>query len=120
MQSEWQTHKGKRFFYSNCSNFGADSARLAAEVEAADTIVAQEPENSALVLTDVRGTVGSNEAITVFKASAARLKKYVRKTAVVGIEGGIRRLLLEAVSRFSGRELVAFDDLERAKDWLVE
>jgi len=106
--------------YSDCSNFDTDVDGLAAEVDATDAVVAQEPENSVLVLSDIRGTVGSSEALAVFKASAARLKKYVRKTAVVGVEGGLRRLLLEAVSRFSGRELVAFDDVERAKDWLIE
>jgi hypothetical protein len=32
---------------------------------------------------------------------------------------GIRRILLDAVSRFSGRQFAAFDDVNEAEDWLV-
>jgi len=120
LQSEWRTHKGKRFMYANYAGFGEDVDRLAAEVDTVDAIICQEPEHSVLILTDVRATVGSSEAVAVMKKSAARTKKYMRKGVIVGIGGGIRKLLLEAVSRFSGQDLVAFDDIEQAKDWLVE
>ncbi len=120
MRSGWHVHKGKRYLYADYSNLGRDVERLEAEVNAADAIVCQEPADSVLVLTDVRGSVASNEAMAVLKKSAARTRKHIRKIAVVGVESGIRKMLMEAVSRFSGQNLVAIEDIEKAKDWLVE
>jgi hypothetical protein len=36
----------------------------------------------------------------------------------VGLDG-IRRVVFEAVTKFSGRNLVVFEDMDKAKDWLV-
>jgi hypothetical protein len=69
-------------------------------------------------LTDVRDTVLSSEVMDFAKESSARVTKYIRKEAVIGV-AGIRQVLLDAVSRFSGRQFATFDNLEAAKDWLV-
>jgi hypothetical protein len=42
----------------------------------------------------------------------------VHKTAILGITGA-RRALLDIVVRFSGMQVVPFDDVQKAKDWLV-
>jgi len=118
MQSEWITHKGKRIFYSNLSGFHTDVTALGAEIDESDTVICQQPENSILVLVDVRGSVGSTEVVQLFKDSSIRTKKYVRKTAVIGISG-FRKVLLDAITRFSGRNATTFDDLDAAKDWLA-
>jgi hypothetical protein len=50
--------------------------------------------------------------------SAERSSPYVKKAAVVGITGSTR-LVLDLVNRFSKKPILAFDDLETAKNWLV-
>jgi len=118
MQSEWITHKGKRIFCSNLSGFHTDVEALGAEIDAAGAAICQQPENSVLVLVDVQSSVGSTEAVQLLKDSALRTKKYVRKTATIGVSG-FRKVLLNAINRFSGRNVTVFDDLDAAKDWLV-
>jgi hypothetical protein len=53
--------------------------------------------------------------LNIGKESSARTTKHVHKTAVLGISG-FRKVLLDAVSRFSGQCFAVF---EEAKDWLV-
>jgi hypothetical protein len=45
-------------------------------------------------------------------------KPYVIAAAVVGITG-LKQIIYNAVLKFSGRNLVAFDSVDRAKDWLA-
>lgn len=105
--------------YSDYSNFEADQKSLQAEVNAVDEIICQQPENSVLILVDVRGTTTTLDAVELFKNSSARTTHHVRKVAVLGITG-IRKVLLDVVSQYSGQEMTIFDDIEKAKDWLVE
>ena len=118
MKSEWMTHKGERFIYCDFTRFGVDLEGLRAEVEAADIQICLERENSVLALADLRDTVASRKMVDLFKGSALRTKKHIRKQAVVGVTG-IRRLLAGAVARFSRQPMVLFDTVEEARDWLV-
>jgi len=118
MKSKWIEHKGKNIFFIDISGFQMDTKGFKAELDEAAAITTQQPENSVLVLTDIRSTVVSKEAVGIAKDSSAQTTKYVRKTAVLGVEG-FRKVLLDAVSRFSGQKIVTFDDVEKAKDWLV-
>ena len=120
MTHTWITHKEKRILYSDFANFGANVEGLRADIEAGNQLIGQEPENSVLVLADLRNTILSIEAVQILKESATITKPYARKTALIGITTGFRRVLLDAVIRFSGRPMAAFEDIEKAKDWLVE
>jgi hypothetical protein len=118
MKSKWITHKGKQIFFVDLSGFGRQSDALQEELMQAEAVACQQPEGSLLVLTDVRDTILSSEVMDFVKESAARAAKYVRKEAITGITD-MRQVLLDAVSRFSGRQFAAFGDVEVAKDWLV-
>jgi hypothetical protein len=118
MKSRWTTHKGERIFFVDLSSLGRHPDAFREELTEVEAVARQQPENSVLALTDVRDTVLSSEVMDFAKASAARMAKYVRKDAIVGVSG-IRRVLLDAVSRFSGRQFATFDDVEAAKDWLA-
>lgn len=48
----------------------------------------------------------------------AKYKKYILKEAVLGISGS-KAALLEIVKDFSGVKPAAFDDLDKAKEWLA-
>ena len=118
MKSEWMTHKGKRLIYCDFTNFGLDVNGLRAEVEAVDKAMCREPEHSVLAVADLRGTVTTKQVVQLFKESATRTNKYVRKQAVVGVTG-IRKILAQAVARFSGQSMALFDTVEEAKEWLA-
>jgi len=118
MKSKWITYKGKKVFYCDYSNFQGDLQALRAENEAVDAIFCRQPEASVLSLSDVRNTIASAEMVELFKKSAGRTKPYAQKQAVVGISG-IKRILADAVARFSGQAMSYFDDVESAKNWLV-
>jgi hypothetical protein len=118
MRSKWITHKGERIFFADLSGLGRQTDAFREELTEAETEACQQPECSLLVLTDVRDTVLSSEVMDFAKESSARMTKYIRKEAIIGV-GGIRQVLLDAVSRFSGRRFAAFDDIEAAKEWLV-
>jgi len=118
MRSELQTHKGKQFFYCNYVDMEGDA--LQAELTAVDAYVMQQPEGSALVLIDVRGVAPTRENIGMYIKSARNSKKYLHKSAVIGIGfSGQRRVLFDAVMRIAGDEMTLFEDIEAAKDWLA-
>jgi hypothetical protein len=118
MRSKWITHKGERIFFADLSGLGRHLDAFREELMEAETVAYQQPEGSLLVLTDVRDTVLSSEVMDFAKESAARVTKYIRKEAIIGM-AGVRQVLLDAVSRFSGRHFATFDNVEAAKDWLV-
>jgi hypothetical protein len=118
MKSKWITHEGARIFFVDLSSFGRHPDAFREELMEVEAVAYQQPEDSLLVLTDIRDTVLSSEVMDFAKESAARMTKYIRKEAIIGASG-IRQVLLDAVSRFSGRQFATFDDIEAAKDWLV-
>jgi hypothetical protein len=46
-------------------------------------------------------------------------KDYVHKTAVLGVTG-MKRKLADLLTALTGQQLKYFDDLEAAKNWLVQ
>lgn len=118
MKSKWITYKGKQIIYGDYSGFGRDTQALQDENDAADAVVCQMPEDSVLSITDVRDTDGTLEAIDILRRSSARTSRYIHKQAVIGVTG-VRRILADGIARFSGQNMMYFDDIEEAKEWLV-
>jgi hypothetical protein len=119
MRSGWQTHKDMQFFFCNYANL--DTGALRVEIGEVDAFTGQQPEASVLMLTDVRGLSPTRQIVAMFIKSASYTKKYLRKSAVIGIGfSGQRKVLFDAVMRVSGANVMIFDDIEKAKDWLVE
>jgi len=118
MKSKWIIYKGAKIIYADYSGFKNDVQALQMENDAADAVICQQAENSVLCLVDVRESVGSSDAVAVMKNSAKRTKPYVRKMAVVGVTG-VKRILADAIVRFSGRDILIFDDVKSAEEWLV-
>ncbi len=119
MKSRWEIHRGTRIFYFDLSHFGLDDEGVIAECDEAGAVVMAEPSHSVLILNDVRGSVGSVDVIKYLQVSAERSSPFIAKAAVVGVTGS-SRLLLQLVNRFSKIPIVPFDDIEDAKNWLVE
>lgn len=120
MKSRWITHRGKRIFLVDYSNFGSNTALIREEAKGIIETVTREPLNSVLALTDVRGTTGTLNTISVMKRVVTSTNRHVRRRAVVGVSG-LRESLLDMVNRVTGNKpFAAFQDIEAAKEWLVK
>jgi hypothetical protein len=118
MRSAWLTHKGHKYFYCNYSYLTV--AVLESEMREVDEYIGGQPENSVVILTDVRGLVGTPQVFNMFRQSTIHTKKYICRSAVLGIGfSGPKKVLFDLVMRISGQNVVVFDDEEAAKDWLV-
>ena len=118
MKSKWINHKGVKIILADYSGCGGELERLKSEVEYASDLTLREPPNSVLSLVDVTGTSGTPEIMDFLKSAAAKTKPHVRKMAVVGVQG-YKRILLRAVTAFSGQTIYPCDTIEEAKNWLA-
>jgi hypothetical protein len=119
MRSNWIEYKGKKIFYQDFSKHFYNSAIVKAELAEVQTIVIAEPQNSVLVLSDLRDTNVGGDLIPAMNAASAATKNHVRKTAVLGVSG-MKRKLADLLTNLTGQPLKYFDDIESAKNWLVE
>ena len=118
MKSKWIAHQGKKVLLCDYSNFRADIQALQAEIAAVEAVICQQPLASVLVLVDLTNTVGTPEVVEMFKKMTSRTAPYNCKRAVVGVVG-LKRMLAEAVARFSGSPMSYFDSFESARNWVV-
>jgi hypothetical protein len=118
MKSLWITHKGVQILHLHYDHFGDDSAGLKKEVDESLNEVMKHPPDSVLELVDVTETTGSRENVDLLRNAAAKSKTHIRRVAVTGISG-IRNLIVQGVTRFTGMNFTMFDDVEKAKDWLA-
>ncbi len=120
MKTNWIDYHNKRILLADYSNFSMDAESVKMEMQAAIDLAKQEAPDSVLTLTDVRGTKGSPQIINLMKDTAAQIGPFARKRAVVGVSG-VQRTFLELINKFSGdKPLMLFEDIEKAKQWLVE
>ena len=119
MRSTWIEYKGKKIFYQDFSKLFYNSAAVKAELEEVQKVVKAEPENSVLVLTDMRDTNIGSDILPAMNAASTATKNHVYKTAVLGITG-MKRKLADLLTALTGQPLKYFDDIETAKSWLVE
>jgi len=122
MKSLWINHLGKRILYIDISNFNDNVKAL--DVELAETVASigqemyQQPLHSVLVLVDLRNTSMTQTSNKLLSERIKDTKKYVLKTAVVGMTG-IRRTFLDFFARLAESDTGSFETPEAAKEWLV-
>lgn len=119
MRSNWIEHKGKKIFYQDFSKNFFNSAVVKAELIDVQKVVMDQPKNSVLVLSDLRDTNIGSDLLPAMNAASNATKGYVRKTAVLGVTG-MKRKLADLLTALTGQQLKYFDELESAKNWLVE
>jgi hypothetical protein len=109
-------HRGKRVLsidYSHC-----DVVRLKAVSEEMHRVIAREPLNSVLTLTEVTGTTFDQESVEFLKSKVAANAPYVKRAAIFGISG-LQRLIYDAVRLFTRRSIPHFDSRAEALDYLA-
>jgi hypothetical protein len=70
------------------------------------------------VLVDITGVSMSIEAVQALKDSTKRDSAMVERTAVVGVNG-VKKILADAIARFSGTHTRYFASQEEALAWLT-
>ena len=122
MKSNWIEHQGRRILYMDLSGFKENLPAFEAELNEAVATVGQEmykqPLRSVLVMVDLRNTVMTQKVQTMISDRITDTRKYVLRTAVIGMTG-IRRAFLDFFSRLAGSDTGAFDEPEAAKNWLI-
>lgn len=109
-------HQNRRLLLLDFSECSAEEVlRL---ILVAEKIIRAQPPRSLLTLTDVTGTKYNMDVTQAMKEFTHANKPHVRAAAVIGIDG-LKKIVYEAVMRFSGRNVPVFPDIETAKDWLV-
>jgi len=110
-------YKGKEIVYLDFSD--CNVGEIFQVIKMAQKIIRIQPLNSVLTLTNVTGTKYNREVIKAMKEFANGNKPFVKAGAVIGIDG-LKRIVYDAITRFAERNLPAFDDIEKAKDWLID
>ena len=121
MKSHWITYQDKSILYCDYSNYGQpDFDQLKAELDEVVALLVQQPKDSVLAITDIRGSTASREAVALFKEAGIETVDHIHKQAVVGVTG-LKKILYDAVIRISRQPAKPFGDLEleEAKQWLV-
>ncbi len=109
-------HKGTRLLHLNlCDAKAGDVIKL---IRDATPVIAAQPQRSIRTLTDVTNLTFNTEATQALKEFTVHNKPYVVAGAVVGVTG-LKQIIYNSVLKFSGRNIVAFDTLDEAKNWLA-
>jgi hypothetical protein len=115
---EWITHKGRRILAVDFTGLTEPAAALAAIAEVRP-VIAAEPLNSVLTLTNITGSTFDPTIVEALKQLTKDDKPYVRAAAVVGVTG-LQRIVMSLVSVFSGRSFALFETVDEARDWLAK
>lgn len=121
---QWVTHKGKKILYINYSKLVAtkpEEKQLILDTIKKAHDIAEESKEKIRFLSDVTDASANQEVMRALKEFAVftSSNNKVEKECVVGISG-VQKVLLTGVNAFAKSKLVMFDDLEKAKDWLVQ
>jgi stage II sporulation SpoAA-like protein len=119
MRSTWIEHNGKKIFYQDFSKNFYNSAAVKVELADVQRIVTVQPLNSVRVLSDFRDTNVGTDLLAAMNNASTATKDYVNKTAVLGVTG-MKRKLADLLTALTGQPLKYFDNMEAAKNWLVE
>lgn len=123
MKSKWIQNNGKRILFMDLSNFKDDSHEFEKELNQAVSTIGQEvyqqPLHSVLVLVDLTNTHMTGAANRLVSERIGDTKKFVLRTAVVGMTG-IRGIFLDYFARLAGSETVGFESIEAAEQWLTK
>jgi hypothetical protein len=123
MKSRWIEQQNKRILFIDLSNFQNNSRAFEEELNIVVNTIGQEmyqqPLHSVLVLVDLTNTHMTESTNRLLSERIADTKKFVMRTAVVGMTG-IRGIFLDYFARLAGSETVGFEDIASAEKWLLK
>ncbi|MCX7698182.1 MAG: hypothetical protein N2114_01790 [Candidatus Goldbacteria bacterium] len=110
-------HKGKKILFIDMSELLEED--VISVIEYAKKIIRSQPEGSLLTLTDVTHARYNAKVVSAMQEYVKGNKPYVKAAAVLGINP-IKRIIFNKIMEFSQRELFAFEDKEKALEWLIK
>ncbi len=111
------THRGQQITSLDFSEVRTTEQGLNA-IEQARRLIQAQPEHSVLTLTNVQDAHFDAEILGELREMVSQNRRFVVAGAVVGMKG-LQRVAYTAMMRITGRNIKAFEDAEKAKDWLV-
>lgn len=115
----WITYKGHQVLVGDFRGMGGPDFVKAIDEARSGTLALHAAPGSLLSVNLVAGAVVDKQVLEAFKNHGRSSAPFVKKTAVVGVEG-VQKFFLHIVCTFSSLDIKPFDALETALDWLVE
>ena len=110
------SHRGKRVLLIDHS--GSTPEEVLRTMDEVEHVIAGEPADSLLTLSDFTGTVFDKGAADRMKVVAAKDRPHVHRAAIVGAEN-IPDVYFHNLESFSARHFPKFKTREEALDWLA-
>ncbi|MFH1622556.1 MAG: hypothetical protein ABIA97_05485 [Candidatus Omnitrophota bacterium] len=111
-------HKDRKILHIDLSDCNVDVALRV--IEEGKRIMREQSERSVLVLTNFNNdNVFIPDLFHAMKEFAIHNKPYVKASAVIAYKD-IHKLFIDTMAHVADREFSVFDDMEKAKDWLVQ
>ncbi len=110
-------HRGQKVLLLDYSNLD-DAAEMLTMIECRRAIVAAQPADTVLTLTEVTGAKFPRVVLTKIKEATVFDRPHVRRAALVGVDDSMTAAL-DAVKAFSARQWKIFPTRDEALDWLV-
>ena len=114
------TYKGKNILCLDISGLQSkDKSKFLEYVGHAKEIIRKQPPKSLLVITNVINTGFDSEVAGIIKEYAQHNTPYVKASAIVGIAGWAK-VILVAVKTVTGRDFYLADTMDEAQEWLAK
>lgn len=110
-------HKGKHILFIDFSK--ASTEEVLAIIKEAKLLIALQPLNSLLTLTDVTEGAYNPRTSPEMREYIAHNKPYVKAAAVIGVKG-LKKVIFDTIVLLTKRRMALFDNAEDAKDWLIK
>jgi hypothetical protein len=114
---EWIQFKGQEILFNDRSKLKPDD--IAENVKQAVLFIKDSGKKDILYLVDNSGNILTPDVKDLIKASGKELSPYIKKSAVLGANGP-QKILLNILAQVARMNIMVFDDIEKAKEWLVK
>jgi len=114
---QWMQFKGCEILFNDRSKLKAEEITENG-IEAVD-FVKNCGKKNILYLVDNSENILTPEVKDLIKAAGKELSPYLKKTAVLGASGP-QKIMLNVLSQIARMNIMVFDDIDRAKEWLVK
>lgn len=108
--------------WNGCFDGLGDSEELIRQKLADDMKEIRRPSSPSLILLNVYGTVLANDLTGFILEQLASAQPYVKKVAVSGLEWKYKNTMIKYIKKRQGPlpfAIAFFDDLQKAKEWLI-